>query len=174
MKGGVGIAAVRRAGVAVAAVAAVNALGDVRAADGTIIAGARAPGGGFVDATTVMAAGPVEQRIGDLAPGHTTLGIVAVDAPLSRVELAHVATAAGAALFRRITPAGTSLDGDVIFAVCPAAVGARPAPAAIHVEALAVEALGSAIERGVRTARGRDGIPGLADAGEPAAIGAQS
>jgi hypothetical protein len=39
----------------------------------------------------------------------------------------------------------------------------RAAPAAPHVEALAVQALEMAIERGVRTARGRDGIPGLAD-----------
>jgi hypothetical protein len=31
------------------------------------------------------------------------------------------------------------------------------------VEVLAVQALESAIERAVRTARGRDGIPGLAD-----------
>jgi hypothetical protein len=32
-----------------------------------------------------------------------------------------------------------------------------------QVEALAVQALEVAIERAVRTARGRDGIPGLAD-----------
>jgi L-aminopeptidase/D-esterase-like protein len=164
MKGGFGCATARGAGASVAAIAVVNALGDVRGADGSIIAGARRPDGGFVDAARLAAAGELVPPIGDVVAQHTTLALVAVDSTLTRLELAALAQAAGAALYRRITPTGTSLDGDVVFAVCPAD-GPRPrvGPAAPHVEALAVQALESAIERAVRTARGRDGIPGLAD-----------
>ena len=84
----------------------------------------------------------------------------ATNMSLERGELSQLARAAGAALFRRITPAGTSFDGDVIFALC------RPdgeRGALLPIELLAAAALEDAIERGVRTAVGRDGIPGLAD-----------
>jgi L-aminopeptidase/D-esterase-like protein len=167
MKGGFGCAAAGGADANVAALAVVNALGDVRGPDGSILAGARAPGGGFVDVARVAADGRLSPRLGKRgARGHnTTLAVVAVDVALTRLELAQLARAAAAALYRRITPAGTSLDGDVVFATCPAggAREARTAPMAPHVEALAVRALETAIERGVRTARGRDGVPGLAD-----------
>jgi L-aminopeptidase/D-esterase-like protein len=164
MKGGFGCAIARGAGVRVAAMAVVNALGDVRGADGSIIAGARSPDGGFVDAAHLAATGALAPHIADAVAQNTTLALVAVDSTLTRLELAALAKAAGAALYRRITPTGTSLDGDVVFALCPIN-GHRPrgSPAAAHFEALAVQALESAIERAVRTARGRDGIPGLAD-----------
>ena len=174
MKGGVGCATATGGGSNVAALAVVNALGDVRAADGSILAGARAPGGGFLDTARLAGEGRLSPRLGrppgSLPGGHaTTLALVAVDVGMSRLELSQVARAATAALYRRITPTGTSLDGDVVFAVCPAGIDERlPArPTLPHVEALAVAALELAIERAVRTARGREGIPGLAD-GAPA------
>ncbi|HUX32453.1 MAG TPA: P1 family peptidase [Gemmatimonadaceae bacterium] len=163
MKGGVGCALRETAGVAVAAVAVVNAFGDVRDAAGRIIAGARADGGGFVDASRLLVEQP--HRIAALAAEqrmrNTTLAVVATNAALDRVQLTQLARAAGAALFHRITPAGSSFDGDIVFAL-----GARAGtPAdALHVEALAVAALEDAIERGVRLAVGRPGVPGLADA----------
>ncbi|MFN2566849.1 MAG: P1 family peptidase [Gemmatimonadaceae bacterium] len=176
MKGGFGCAVARGGGTNVAAMAVVNALGDVRSADGSIIAGARKPGGGFVDAARLAAAGELVSRIGDVAvpsaavpremDGHnTTLAVVAIEPTINRTELAQLAKAAGAALYHRITPTGTSLDGDVVYAVCPLESVGRSTyrPTAPHVEALAVEALELAIERAVRTARGRDGVPGLAD-----------
>lgn len=174
MKGGFGCAVERGREWFVGAFAVVNALGDVRDAEGAIIAGARvADSGGdrswrFVDAARRLAAGgdlsATTARLGSKPPPNTTLCVVATNAPLGRVELAQLARAAGAALFRRITPAGTSADGDVVFALTPAS--SPPAPigaAAVEIEALAVEVLERAIERAVRLARGRDGIPGLAD-----------
>jgi L-aminopeptidase/D-esterase-like protein len=159
MKGGLGAHVERAGAVAVGALAVVNALGDVRDAQGAIIAGARAEGGGFVDLARLIAdGGGTEPRA---TVGNTTLAVVATNALLSRLELAQVARAAEAALARRITPVGTSFDGDVIFAAGPLEGAAAPV---IQVEALAVRALEMAIERAVRTARGRDGIPGLADA----------
>ena len=66
----------------------------------------------------------------------------------------------GAALFRRITPSGTSLDGDIVFALCKPD---GPKGMLMPIEINAVAALEEAIERAVRLAVGRDGIPGLAD-----------
>jgi L-aminopeptidase/D-esterase-like protein len=168
MKGGFGCATARDAGARVVAMAVVNALGDVRGADGSIIAGARSHDGGFLDSARLAAAGELARRIGDVTSENTTLALVGVDSPLTRLELAALARAASAALYRRITPTGTSLDGDVVFAVSPIdGRRKRVGAGALHVEALAVQALESAIERAVRTARGRDGIPGLADGALP-------
>jgi L-aminopeptidase/D-esterase-like protein len=161
MKGGFGCAVLSAGTLTVGALAAVNALGDVRDASGRIIAGARADGGGFIDIERAIADGSATRaRFGEPQAGNTTLALVATNAALSRVELQQLARAAGAALARRITPAGTSFDGDVIFATAPLE---GPSVSPLQVEVLAVQALEQAIERAVRLARGRDGIPGLAD-----------
>lgn len=167
MKGGVGCAVLAADSLSVGALAVVNSLGDVRDERGRILAGARAPEGGFADGARLLATGggPVG-RAGPLAMHSTTLAVVATTAWLSRVALAQLAEASAAALHQRITPAGTTADGDVIFALCPTRGAAAPS---LQVEALAVDALARAIERAVRAARGRDGIPGLADGVPPAA-----
>ena len=160
-KGGVGCAVETAGPLAAGAVAVVNALGDVRDASGAIIAGARADGGGFIDLERSLADGSITRsRFGDRTGGHTTLAVVALNAAMPRVDLEQVAHAAAAALHRRVTPSGTSFDGDVIFAVCPTR---GPGALSLQAEALATRALERAIERAVTTARGRDGIPGLGD-----------
>jgi L-aminopeptidase/D-esterase-like protein len=175
MKGGVGVAVAGdpRAGLAVAALAVLNAFGDVHDAAGRVLAGARRPDGAFADARAVIRAGGVAARLGadprpgdgaGDAPANTTLAVVAVSEPRSRVELRQLAMAATAALHRRIVPTGTSFDGDVIFAVSPLGEPPPSTPTArLAAEVLAVDALERAVERAVRTARGRDGVPGLAD-----------
>jgi L-aminopeptidase/D-esterase-like protein len=161
MKGGVGAAIATAGDTTVGAIAVVNAFGDVRDRDGRIIAGARTQDG-FGDSVRLLRDQPVASRFGRQAMQNTTLAVVAASAPLSRIELQQLARAASAALVRRITPAGTSFDGDVVFAVAPLE-GRAVSP--LQVEVLAVEVLEQAIERAVRLARGRDGIPGLADEG---------
>jgi L-aminopeptidase/D-esterase-like protein len=157
MKGGVGCGHATNGAHFASAIVVTNALGDVRAANGAIIAGARAADGSFIDGEKVLrTAGP-----NTAARGNTTIALVAVSASLSKVQLAQIAAATSAAFFRRITPCGTSFDGDVIFAACPPSGGDAPMPV---LEALAVQAMEVAIERSVRLARGRDGIPGLGDA----------
>ena len=160
MKGGLGCAT-RTAGEAVVcALDVVNALGDVRSADGRIIAGARGKNGEFLDSAKLLSHYSSAPKMGALTPQHTTLCVVATNMALERGELSQLARAAGAALFKRITPVGTSFDGDVVFALCnPDGERGTLMP----LELLATAALEEAIERGVRTARGRDGIPGLAD-----------
>lgn len=171
MKGGFGCAVERAGAWTVGAMAVVNALGDVRDGTGRIIAGARAPDDTprtrrFVDAARVLAAaGPVQSpggRLGETIGANTTLCVVATNVSLGRAELAQLARASGAALFRRITPAGTSVDGDVVFALGPLAAPVSLGASITALEALATTALENAIERAVRSASGRDGVPGLA------------
>jgi L-aminopeptidase/D-esterase-like protein len=156
MKGGVGAAIAEMSGQSAFALAAVNAFGDVCDAAGRIIAGARRDGA-FADADRVLAANGLASAFGQAH--HTTISVVAVDGVLDKVALKGVAQAAGAALHRRVRPAGSLVDGDVVFALCP--LSGAPADA-VRAERLAVAALEAAIERGVRAAAGRDGVPGLA------------
>jgi L-aminopeptidase/D-esterase-like protein len=161
MKGGIGIAVAGTAGsggVLAAAIVAVNAAGHVRSMDGTIIAGPRGEDGKPMDAERIIAAGPPPATAKEGA--NTTLAVVALNVALTKLELFQVARAASAAYYRRIGPAGTSFDGDVIFAVAP--MEGR-ACALLQAEVAAVSALEEAIVRAVRLAKGRDGIPGLAD-----------
>jgi len=163
MKGGFGAAMRREGEIVVGALAVVNALGDVRSSDGRILAGARDRDGRFLDsAATISRMTAAPPRFAGRAGENTTLCVVATNAVLDRGELTQLARAAGAALFRRITPAGTSFDGDVVFALCPMqeSRGAQPL---LPIEVLAAAALEESIERAVRTATGRDGVSGLAD-----------
>jgi L-aminopeptidase/D-esterase-like protein len=152
MKGGVGVGQADAGAVRVCALAVVNALGDVRDASGAIIAGARDPDKRWLNSEAWIALGedgPPPARFDALAGRNTTLCVVSTNADLSRVQVGALARAASAALYRRITPVGTSLDGDVVFATAPTQGGVNASPA--QVEALAVLALERAIERAVRT-----------------------
>jgi L-aminopeptidase/D-esterase-like protein len=103
-----------------------------------------------VDSAAYIARGPaVTPRFDELAGRNTTLCVVSTNAAMDRVQLASLARAASAALYRRITPVGTMFDGDVIFTTSPVEGGVVAAPP--QVEALAVLALEQAIERSVRT-----------------------
>jgi L-aminopeptidase/D-esterase-like protein len=147
-KGGLGIAVAEGASCAAAAIVAVNAFGDVRDASGRIIAGARNSDGQFADTARAIAAGVQTASFGSAAP-NTTLAVVALDAAFTRLELHRIAQAATAAYHRRITPAGSSVDGDIIFALAPMMGPTAPLAQA---EMLAIRALEEAIERAVRLA----------------------
>ena len=160
MKGGLGIATAGtpgKAGVMAAAIVAVNAVGHVRDMDGTIIAGPRGADGVPGDAERAIAMAPPPPFA---AAANTTLAVVALNVALTKVELHQLARAASAALYRRIGPAGTSFDGDVMFAVAP--MEGRSG-ALLQAEVAAVAAVEEAIVRAVRLAKGREGIPGLGD-----------
>ncbi|MCY7378870.1 MAG: P1 family peptidase [Gemmatimonadaceae bacterium] len=150
MKGGCGVAGADEGNVVVRALAVVNAFGDVRDGSGRIVAGARDGDGGWLDTAAHVArsAGPAT-RFDALAGRNTTLCVVSTNVALDRVQLASLARAASAALFRRITPVGTPYDGDVVFATAPCVDGIVASP--LQVEAMAVGALELAIERAVRT-----------------------
>lgn len=151
MKGGLGIAVAEGDGCAAAAIAVVNAFGDVRDATGKIIAGARDAEGRFIDSAARIAQGT--PHAGLVAGTNTTLAVIALDAAYSRLELQSIARSATAAMHRHITPAGTAFDGDIVFALAPMEGGRAPLAQG---EQLAAQALGAAIERAVRA----PGTPG--------------
>lgn len=136
----------------VAAMAVVNAFGDVLDDRGEIVAGARAEDGSFLDTARCL-------RRGEGSPGlrppktveNTTLGVVATDAEFTKRELQIIARHAAAALARRISPAGSLFDGDIIFALSTAE---RPRPEGdiglMSVALRAERALETAIARAVR------------------------
>ena len=158
MKGGVGVGLAEAGEVRACAVAAVNAFGHVRSRDGSIIAGPRGPDGTFVDTERHIAAGGLLRGLG--GGGHTTISVVVLNAAFTKTELHQVARAATAAYHRRLGPAASSFDGDVIFSVSQFEGRRATLPQA---EVCATAALEEAIERAVRLAKGRDGVPGLAD-----------
>jgi L-aminopeptidase/D-esterase-like protein len=152
-RGGFGAALDEHAGHPLLALAVVNPVGDVLDAHGRIIAGARQPDGEFAGASRVVRS-PDRPAFGSPAPPvpgtNTTLAAVVTDAPLPREALAIVARMSAAALARRISPAFTPFDGDMIFALSTAE-NADPAtsPAVMAWGTVACAALEIAIERAV-------------------------
>lgn len=109
-------------GAAVGALAVVNAFGDVLDAEGGILAGCRDDGGGHLDTARALREGRAPPGWDGSGAGEsTTLGVVATDRPLCRVDLKLLAGQATNALARRISPFGTVFDGDIVFAVSPGA-----------------------------------------------------
>jgi L-aminopeptidase/D-esterase-like protein len=166
MKGGVGSAAiVMPGGLIVAALAVVNAAGDViDPANGQVVAGVRtADGKGFADARKLLRAG------GAAAPAagrqNTTLGVVATNARLTKTEATRVSQMAHDGFARALAPSHTPGDGDVIFTLATGATGASGAAAsdAGQVGALAAEVMADAVVRAARQATGVQGIPAVRD-----------
>jgi L-aminopeptidase/D-esterase-like protein len=153
MPGGVGSFALETVGFRVGALAVVNAFGDVVAADGRILAGARAADGSFLDTARVLRETGLEGGFGRPGPvpaSNTTLAVVATDAPLSRTALELLARMAATGVARRITPVHTPFDGDVVFAVSTSPEAAELPPAAVlALGSAAAYALENAIERAV-------------------------
>ena len=139
--GGIGSATEDRDGLVVAALAAVNAFGEIVDDEGGVLAGARPEG---PETTEGHAGGSGEP--GPTLPGmNTTLVVVATNARLSR-ERAHLLALAGhAGLLRAIRPAHTMFDGDTVFSL---ATGEIDAPQ-VTVEELAERAVAGAIRHAV-------------------------
>ena len=113
---GIGYAAARSGrGEAVAALAVVNAFGDVIGEDGRVLAGPRGEDGEELSTAGLIAAmeGPpdwtrVEER-------NTTLACVMTDAALDKAACARVARMASGGVARAVDPVHSDVDGDVVF-----------------------------------------------------------
>jgi L-aminopeptidase/D-esterase-like protein len=161
MKAGIGSAAVTLpTGLTVAAIVAVNATGDIiDPATGQVVAGARTgEGKSFADVRILLKAGTLQsRRVGQ----NTTIGVVATNARLTKVQASKVAQMAHDGFARAISPAHTPIDGDTIFAV---ATGTHAqAVDLLTVGALAAEAVSEAIVRAARMATGIPGYPAARD-----------
>ncbi len=152
-KTGIGSASVDLGGgLIVAALFAVNAVGDVIEDDGQIMGGLRNPeGGGFVGMLNAFRMMP---RIPAPVAENTVIGVVATNARLTKVEANKVAQMAHDGLARAVCPAHTMYDGDTIFAL---ATGEIPSDVNL-IGAYAAEVTAAAIRDGVRSATSLGGV----------------
>jgi L-aminopeptidase/D-esterase-like protein len=163
MKSGIGTASLKVAGTTVGAIVAVNAVGDVvDPLTGRPIAGARTEDGErLLDTREAILRGELPTG---LKPGTaTTIGVVATDAVLTKVQAQKIAQMAHDGLARTINPVHTMLDGDTIFALGTGKSGRTANPDLLGV--LAAEAMALAVLRAVRAAKGIDGLPAASDLG---------
>ena len=124
LKGGVGTASEVVGEFTVGALAAVNAAGEgVDLATGRAYAADHEVDGEF-GVRWPSRPGSVQARRTDL---NTTIGVVAVDAALSKAEARRLTVAAQDGLARAVRPAHGMFDGDTVFAL---ATGARELPSA--------------------------------------------
>lgn len=160
MKGGIGTASIELpSGLIVAAIVAVNAVGDViDPATGRTLAGVRTEQGDeLAGALQVLRAeGAAVGRPGS----NTVIGVVATNAALSKAEATKVAQMAHDGLARTIVPSHTPWDGDTMFAL---ATGEHEGARLTTVGAFAAEVVAEAIVRAIRAAESFEGIPALVD-----------
>ena len=163
MKGGLGTASISlQDGLVVAALVAVNARGDIiDPANGKLVAGMRTDDGKALADVRQWMRAPRQQMPAVEPLQHTTIGVVATNAVLTKTQATKVAQMAHDGLARAIVPAHTTNDGDAIFAL---ATGTRTGPADVDaIGALAAEAMADAILRAVRAATGIPGYPAARD-----------
>nr|VFJ96369.1 MAG: L-aminopeptidase/D-esterase [Candidatus Kentron sp. LFY] len=167
MKGGLGSFAMELpGGIEVGAIVVVNAFGDVvDPKTGGIIAGARGEmAGQFADSIQVLlnSAGH-----GPLRGMNTTIGIVATNARLNKIQLRKVAQMAHNGLARAIRPVHTLFDGDTVFAVSVSEreIEGEPGRSLMMVAVAAQEVLERAIGIAVAEAESVPGIPAARDYG---------
>ncbi len=161
MKAGIGTAALTLSnGLIVAALVAVNAAGDViDPTTGQVIAGVRTEDGkGLADSRRLLKAGTLRsRRVGQ----NTTIGVIATNARLTKVQATKVAQMTHDGFARAISPVHTPLDGDTIFAL---ATGTHTSEVdLLTVGALAAEVMAEAIVRAARTATGIPEYPAARD-----------
>ena len=89
-----------------------------------------------------------------MAGGHTSIGVVATNAMLTRVEAQRVAIMAQDGLARAIRPVHTPFDGDTIFVLATARweLPAPRAEALLRIGAVAADCVARAVMRGIYSA----------------------
>ena len=156
-KGGFGLASVElSAGGVVAAVATVNAVGEVLDGDGTVLAGMWRDGGYVRSSDVLREQGGLRARSGREA---TTLVCVLTDGRLTKTDAWLCARAANAGMARAVAPVWTPFDGDTVFCAATNATDADPAVVA----ALAADVAAEAIRDAVREATGAPGCPAASE-----------
>jgi L-aminopeptidase/D-esterase-like protein len=161
MKGGIGTASVELpGGVVVAAIVAVNAVGDVvDPATGEVVAGIRNEDGtGFTDARKLIL---TRAGLVGASGENTTIGVVATNATLTKAQASKLAQMAHDGLARSIYPAHTPWDGDTIFSLATGAIEGEAD--LIVLGAVAADVVAEAILDAVRSATGLEGLPSVSE-----------
>ena len=159
-KGGIGSAAIAlESGLVVAALIAVNAVGNVYDEHGNILAGLRKKDGPGFDSVLDTMANMSSDSHTVSANECTVIGVVATNGKLNKAQAQKVAQMAHDGIARAVNPAHTMFDGDTIFAL---ATGKVPTDTSL-VGAYAAEAVADAIRDAVRRATSLAGVRAVAD-----------
>jgi L-aminopeptidase/D-esterase-like protein len=163
VKAGVGLAArTLPQGPRLAAIAVVNAFGDVLGEDGSVLAGTRSEDGSFVGTAKVLAEQVIEPPSyrREASPENTTLVCLVTDAELSKVACGIVAKMAHAGMARAVDPVHSAVDGDVVFTLASSRSQAvDPLIVGVAAAGLTSEAIRDACRQATSVA----GIPALRD-----------
>jgi L-aminopeptidase/D-esterase-like protein len=149
---GVGYAAgLTGTGATVAAVAVVNAFGDVIGEDGQVLAGPRVAGeSAFVTAREIVAMqGPPDWA--GISERNTTLVCVMTDAALDKAACTRIARMASAGVARAVDPVFSDVDGDVAFCIASGVPPVADRFASLSVGTLAATVTAAAIRDAVLT-----------------------
>jgi L-aminopeptidase/D-esterase-like protein len=160
MKAGIGSACLETGdGSKVAALVVVNNFGDVlNHKTGDIIAGCRDPRTGkFIDVAKTLSG--MDKKPDIKSRENTNLAVVATNAKLTKTQASKLAQMAQVGLARTLSPAHSTFDGDVVFAL---SVGKKPSEIN-RLGILAAEALAQAVNRAVKKADGLGVLPALKD-----------
>ncbi len=152
MKGGIGSASICQDGVTVAALVVCNAMGDViDPSTGQTVAGARSDDGRTLRHTVaaMLRGEPIKNP---LAGTNTTIGVIATDAVLTKIQAQRLAQLGHDGLARSINPVHTLLDGDTLFALATGSSGKTCS--ALLLGTLAAEVTARAVFNAVVSARG--------------------
>jgi len=152
MKGGIGTASVTVDGITVGALIACNALGDVIDPDtGEVIAGARTRNGkSLMDTRRALLRGEPPKPV--LAGTNTTIGVIATDAVITKVQATRLATMGHDGLARSINPVHTMSDGDTLFMLGTGRAGKSLGMMVLGT--MVAEAVAIAVVRAARAAQG--------------------
>lgn len=141
-RGGLAIGTASSGGLEVAALAVVNSVGDVIAADGSVLAGTSAP-----DPTYSAPARPQE------VPTNTVLAVVATQASLDKRDVRFLAARGSDGITVSVRPAHTRYDGDVVFASAIPGTGPTTPEDLDVLGHLATEAVANAVRAAVSADR---------------------
>ncbi|MDY0322744.1 MAG: P1 family peptidase [Candidatus Carbobacillus sp.] len=168
MKSGIGSYARRYpGGLIIGALIAVNAVGSIY--DETtraVLAGVRSEDGQHVLPLEVLLTNATNATVhasdamNDLFPGTaTTIGVIATNARLNKIEAARVADMAHGGLIRSIYPVHTQYDGDTLFALSVGEVVAN----ADWVGTLAQDVVAETVRRAVTMTKRSGELPAFSD-----------
>lgn len=144
-------------GLAMGAIVAVNAFGDIIDPDsGKILAGSRDPDnpGKFIDTAKALSDGSIDRAFGSM---NTTLAVVATNALLTKAQAMKIAQMAQIGFAKTISPCHSIVDGDVIFTL---ATGEWDGPVSVNrLGILAAEMVARVVVGAVKAAEPMGGLP---------------
>ena len=155
-KGGVGLATEDARGCTVSVLAVVNAIGDVLAEDGSVLAGPWKDGR-YHRSVDVIREGLMPPEL--LGRTATTLVCVMTDAALGRLDAWLLARAATTGCARAVDPTATQFDGDAAFVLAAGEAEADP----LLLQAIVPHVVAAAVRDAARSATSLAGCPSAAE-----------